>query len=534
MSGSKSRLKASLAAGYGKPKEDPFDFSRIEYYFANAAAGKESYPLSDKTCHDVDFDEVFMFADRTISKVGQQCLYAAMRTIDFTGGSSRRVDGLADVLAADPALRETIGVQLSRLSGQNAYHLPALFLAPHLQPPDWFWVVRTLPFVSLLLIALVPFYPLVLLLLLAVLTFNYGIHYWNKKNLFHYISSIPQLLILKQVTRELLKQEKLGPPPGGLVQATETLDKVGYSVSFLQVEARMQSEVGLIGEVVTELIKALFLLEPLLLFYALGQLEAKRADMESIFEYVGVIDVALSVCSLRHGLAYYCKPTPCNAQKQFLATDLYHPLIVSPVANSIAVAGKSVLLTGSNMSGKTTFIRTVGINAILAQTLHTCLAREFTMPPVRVFSAVRIADDLLSDKSYYFEEVLTIRNMIEESHAPAQTLFLLDELFKGTNTIERIAAGKAVLSHLNRGNHLVFVSTHDIELTDLLEAGFDLYHFTELVENDNIAFDYKLRPGNLTTRNAIRILELNAYPVEIIREARDLSEKMTSAVAKTG
>jgi hypothetical protein len=534
MSRSKRALKASLEAGYGKPKKDLFDFARIRYYFDNAAPKKESDTLSDKTCHDLDFDEVFMFADRTVSKVGQQCLYATLRTIDFTGGRSWRLDRLATLLEADAALRETVGAQLSRLSGKNAYHLPALFLAPHLQPPDWFWVVRTLPFVSLVLIGLVPFYPPVLLLLLAVLTINYGIHYWNKKNLFRYIASIPQLLILKQVTRELLKQEKLGPPPDGLVQATGTLDKVGYSVSFLQLEARMQSEVGQVAEVVTELIKALFLLEPLLLFYALGQLEAKRGDIESVFEYVGSIDVALSVCSLRAGLAYYCKPTPGEAGKQFAATDLYHPLIVSPVANSIAVTGKSVLLTGSNMSGKTTFIRTVGINAILAQTLHTCLARAFTMPPMRVLSAVRITDDLLSDKSYYFEEVLTIRHMIEESHSPAQSLFLLDELFKGTNTIERIAAGKAVLSHLNRSNHLVFVSTHDLELTNYLEEDFDLYHFTEVVEDDKIAFDYKLRSGNLTTRNAIRILELNAYPAEIIREARALSEKMMNAVAKMG
>ncbi len=534
MSGPKSRLKASLEAGYGKPKKELFDFARIEYHFANAPAGKESYPLPDKTCRDLDFDEVFMFADRTVSKVGQQCLYATMRTLDFSGQRSRRLDRLADVLAADPALRETVGLQLSRLSDQNAYHLPALFLAPHLQPPGWFPVVRALPFVSLLLIGLIPFFPPVLLLLLAVLIVNYGIHYWNKKNLFQYISSIPQLLILKQVTRELLKQEKLGPVPDGLLQATETLDKVGYSVSFLQLEARMQSEVGQLVEVVTEFVKALFLLEPLLLFYALRQLEAKRADIESVFGYVGSIDMALSICSLRTGLAYYCKPTPCGAQKHFAATDLYHPLIVSPVANSIAVTGKSVLITGSNMSGKTTFIRTVGINAIFAQTLHTCLAREFTLPPVRVLSTIRLTDDLLSDKSYYFEEVLTIRHLIEESHAPAQTLFLLDELFKGTNTIERIAAGKAVLSHLNRGNHLVFVSTHDIELTDLLEGDFDLYHFNEQVENDKILFDYKLRVGNLTTRNAIRILELNAYPAEIIREARELSEKMTNPVAKTG
>ncbi len=148
MSGSKRELKASLEGGYGKPKKDLFDFAKIEYYFDNAATQPESYILSDRTCHDVDFDEVFMFADRTVSKVGQQWLYATMRTIDFTGQRRRQLDRLTTVLEADPALRETVGVQLSRLSGQNAYHLPALFLAPHLQPPDWFWAVRALPFVS--------------------------------------------------------------------------------------------------------------------------------------------------------------------------------------------------------------------------------------------------------------------------------------------------------------------------------------------------------------------------------------------------
>jgi DNA mismatch repair ATPase MutS len=121
--------------------------------------------------------------------------------------------------------------------------------------------------------------------------------------------------------------------------------------------------------------------------------------------------------------------------------------------------------------------------------------------------------------------------MIEESQSEIQTLFLLDEIFKGTNTVERIAAGKAVLSYLNKGQHIVFVSTHDIELTDYLKDSFDLYHFTEVVEDDKIAFDYKLKEGNLKTRNAIRILELNQYPIEVINEAKILSEKITNTMA---
>jgi DNA mismatch repair ATPase MutS len=146
---------------------------------------------------------------------------------------------------------------------------------------------------------------------------------------------------------------------------------------------------------------------------------------------------------------------------------------------------------------------------------------------MRIFSAIRVTDDLLNEKSYYLEEVLLIKGMIDESQSEIQTLFLLDELFKGTNTVERIAAGKAVLNYLNKGKHIVFVSTHDIELADYLKNTFDLYHFTEIVEDDKIVFDYKLKEGDLKTRNAIRILELNAYPTEIIREAKALSEKIT-------
>jgi DNA mismatch repair ATPase MutS len=108
-------------------------------------------------------------------------------------------------------------------------------------------------------------------------------------------------------------------------------------------------------------------------------------------------------------------------------------------------------------------------------------------------------------------------------------LFLLDEIFKGTNTVERIAAGKAVLSYIGKDKNLVFVSTHDIELTDLLSDSYELYHFTEIVEHEHILFDYKLKKGNLATRNAIRILEFNDYPVELIAEAKEISRKITAA-----
>jgi DNA mismatch repair ATPase MutS len=116
--------------------------------------------------------------------------------------------------------------------------------------------------------------------------------------------------------------------------------------------------------------------------------------------------------------------------------------------------------------------------------------------------------------------------MVKESRSGFKTLFLLDEIFKGTNTIERIAAGKAVLSYIRKNGNIVFVSTHDIELTGLLNETYDLYHFTETVESDHVHFDYKLKNGGLKTRNAIRILEVNGYPQELIEEARAISNRI--------
>ncbi len=116
--------------------------------------------------------------------------------------------------------------------------------------------------------------------------------------------------------------------------------------------------------------------------------------------------------------------------------------------------------------------------------------------------------------------------MIVESESGYQNLFLLDELFKGTNTVERISSGKAVLSYLNRDENLVVVSTHDIELIELLSKTYNYFHFAESVENDLLTFDYKLKQGKSMNTNAIRILEINKFPEEITEEAKSLARQL--------
>ncbi len=121
--------------------------------------------------------------------------------------------------------------------------------------------------------------------------------------------------------------------------------------------------------------------------------------------------------------------------------------------------------------------------------------------------------------------------MIEESTSEEIHLFLIDELYKGTNSIERIGAGVATLSYLAQNNNLVCASTHDLELNEFLKGEYANYHFTEQVNDASIKFDYRLHHGKLQNTNAIRILEVNQYPTEITEKARGIAARLSKTRA---
>lgn len=521
----KKKQITKLIESFGKPKDDSFHFELIESYFRGKSNANAFQILSDKTCNDLDFDELFMFIDRTQSKIGQQYLYNKLRVIPTDSDETDRQEKIINHFINEPDFRLSVQRQLSKLNEHEVYYVASLFQEEVLQPPRWFFIVRLLSFSSLLCLIMSFFNPNLFLVLLGIIVVNFGVHYWNKKNLYRYVGSIPQLLKLNTVARELHKTPLLKEINPRLQQSITIIDKVRHRMSFFNLETKLQSDIQLIFWGILELVKIFFLLEPLLLFDTLKQLDTKRKEIEDVFTFVGETDSLLSTASLRKGLNGFCIPTITDKKQTLSAQNAYHPLILNCIKNSIRVKKKSILLTGSNMSGKTSFIRTIGINIITGLTLNTCFAEEFSMPRIRIYSAIRISDDLLNDKSYYFEEVLTIKDMIDKCDAKTPNIFLLDEIFKGTNTVERISAGKAVLSALAKDN-IVFVSTHDIELADLLNSEYELYHFSENVSNKTVDFDYKIKEGKLKNRNAIRILQINDYPDNIIKEAIEISKEL--------
>ncbi len=519
-----NKTKTKLAAAYGCPKKGYFHFDAIKRYFTKKDNNTAYQVLSDKTCADLDFEELFMFVDRTTTKIGQQYLYNRLRVIEQQNPIDSKREELISKFQSDEAFRLKTQLLINKQNKGHAYYLSSLFQDTHESPPGWFSIVPVLSFASLAFLIMIVFQPKFILLFMLVFCVNMGIHYWNKQMADSYSRSLPQLLRLNNIAAQLHKEKQFAILAPDLKRSMNVIAEIAKKMLLFKVEADMQGEFKVVVWGALELIKAAFLLEPLFLYDILKALDAKRKEIENVFSFVGEIDCLISIASLRAGLDSYC--IPVIEDTELAATDIYHPVIPACVTNTIKLTGNSVLLTGSNMSGKTTFIRTIGLNVIAGLTLNTCFAKELTLPRLQIYSAIRISDDLMNNKSYYFEEVTTIKELLDRSTSGQRNLFLLDEIFKGTNTVERISGGKAVLSALARNNNLVFVSTHDIELTDLLADSYEQYHFSEIVDNSSVGFDYKLKEGKLRNRNAIRILELNGYPDAVIAEAKMLAQKL--------
>ena len=200
----RKRQRAELLANYHKVKSGTFSFSGIERYFAESDKTGVHQAIDDKTYHDLDLDELFMFADRTVSRVGQQYYYHIFRTIPSGSDRVHRFEHLIELLEEDAALKEAVLLQLSRLHRREAYRITTLIHDEYIRKPRWFWVIRTLALTSVGVILLSFWYPQWLIPLILLFATNFIFHFWNKENIFRYSEAIPQLIILNQVAQELL------------------------------------------------------------------------------------------------------------------------------------------------------------------------------------------------------------------------------------------------------------------------------------------------------------------------------------------
>jgi DNA mismatch repair ATPase MutS len=255
----------------------------------------------------------------------------------------------------------------------------------------------------------------------------------------------------------------------------------------------------------------------------------KLDNVMQLFAFVGQIDMDIAVASFQESVPYYCAPTYtdcCTIQME----EAYHPLLDDPVSNDLKLEG-SCIITGSNASGKSTFIKAVAINAILAQNIRTCMAKKFEMPPMQIVTSMTVRDDITEGESYYIKELHYLKRVVEEVDKNRITLCIIDEILRGTNTQERLAASEAILTYIAQRDCIVIVATHDMELAESMHTKYRCLHFCNYIREGNIVFDYKIYEGMNETTNALKLLEYIGFPDEIVTMAEhNLQESESLAV----
>ncbi|MFT2007414.1 MutS-related protein [Pontibacter sp. 13R65] len=257
--------------------------------------------------------------------------------------------------------------------------------------------------------------------------------------------------------------------------------------------------------------------------YRLESWKQNRLDqVEHSFEVLATFEALASIASFQVANPDYAVPELSSVPFKFKAEELAHPLIftVSRVANNFEMqgAGKTMVVTGSNMSGKTTFLRTVGINIVLALMGAPACADKLKVAPVQVYTAMRTADNLAENTSSFYAELKRLRillQMTEEEQEPV--FYLLDEILKGTNSRDRHAGAMALIRQLHQRNTSGLISTHDLELGAMeqeLTGSVENYSFNSTIEGDKIIFDYTLQRGICRSFNASKLMQLMGIAIE--------------------
>ena len=514
---SRTRLRRLEAAWHQPAARSPY-FSLIARYYHHVQHEPAYQRLPNQTWADLNGDLLFGLLDATVSPVGQQCLYHRLRSPLADEDTLHEFDAAATLLAQQPGSRGQALLALDQLTAHEAYYLTDLLSG---QPLPTLPGAHFAPLLALGLLATLLggfWLPVLWLGTGAFALTNAVFHFWQLKRIRNCVRPLLQLGRLRRAGQALQRAALPLRPLQQLAAPLARLGTIMWQVAFFQVEDNL---------LVLSLLKMLLLLDVLLYARCRVAVQQHAPAIRTVFEAVGYVDCALAVASFRQRHAT-CVPHFGPAAEGIQLQAGYHPLVPGCVPNDLTLAGPGVLLTGSNMAGKTTFMRTLGINALLAQTIATCPATAYRAPFCRVLTSLSLADSLPTGKSYYLVEAETMRQLLLACDAaPGSYLLLLDELFKGTNTQERIASNKAVLAYLQPRSWVV-AATHDGELGALLQACYVEYHFCETVTAKDWYFDYRLKAGPLTTRNAIRLLARLHYPAQVVTAAQALSATLAT------
>lgn len=514
------RVRDSIRKQYGKkPDRKEMDFQLTGQYFAEAEHKDTDGLVDDETWNDLDMSEVFQRLNATCSFAGEQYLYASLRILSQDEEKFSKYERRMSYFEENPKERAEIQFELYKIGKRPSYYyLPSFFnnIDAFKMSRVTFYRVMQAAILASLLLCLVLRTKWILIATFCLFLINIVIHGLMKGEYDTQLEVIEGIYGLMQVMRKLTgsRAGEFGEEFKEFYHIAADLKASEKSFSYLLGRKRA-SATGDFMEMAATYITGALLLDCTMYNKIIREIEERIDTFIWLYELVGELDMLISIASFRKSLPAYCLPD-FHEELSIEMEDIYHPLIDNPVYNSVRLH-KNTIITGSNASGKSTFIKAAAINEIFAQTIHTCTARRFVLPPTYVKSSMAVRDNLMAGESYYIREIKSLKRTALSTDGRLPVFCAIDEILRGTNTNERLAASASILRYLQDKNCIVLVATHDLELLDMLkDSGYDNYYFSEQPEAEDVIFDYKIHSGVSKNTNAIRLLERIGFPEEVI------------------
>lgn len=520
-------------------------FVRMDSYFRRHETGGQ---LDDITWNDLGMDEIFKRMNYTLSASGEEYLYYTLRTLRQSGEELAHLEETICFFMEHPDQRVKVQLAARKLGYTGKYSLYDYLdnldlLGERSSRKHILCDVLFLPLIGLLWVN----FSTAILGIAVLVIYNIVSYFKEKGEIDPYITSFSYIMRLMQSCGDL---EKVHAPVCSrewerIRKARAGLQGMKRNSGWVMSPYRGNAS-GDILAIFMDYVRMVFHVDLIKFNGMLKVLRGHQEDVDTLIQVMGYVETAIAVGifrisleasgaedgerngELREAGREWCVPE-FTGEEEIVLEAGYHPLLNYPVKNGIA-AGRGVLLTGSNASGKSTFLKMVALNAILAQTVHTCAAARYRAPFFQVYSSMALRDDMGSGESYYIVEIKALKRILDAAaQRKGRILCFVDEVLRGTNTVERIAASTQILKSLGSSGILCFAATHDIELTELLQKDFDNYHFEEEVREGDIFFNYRLKEGKATTRNAIRLLELMGYDQAVIQRASAQAEHFVAS-----
>ncbi len=529
MSDKANKEKAkNINNSFGKRQKREYkleEFQGIKNYFFRF---KEDNSIDEITANDLDIDKIYMAYNYSVSAAGDDYLYYRLRTPRKDYEQLLKDEQKIEYVSSNKEVRENLlryflGIgRMRRISFTDFIDV--------IEDASFSSVIPDYLGILLLILSIVFIFfnaPLGIAALVFVMAYNIISYYKKRGEMEAYTIGCAYIMSLLANVKKLdsFKDSPLEEDTVILQSLCKELSKITKSYSFIATTYR-QTGAGNPLDIFADYLKMILHIDIIRFNKLIKELKAHIDDVYKLYYLTGKLESYISIASFRKALPGYSIPNLDDSLCGIEALEVYHPLLDNPVKNSIST-DKSVLITGSNASGKSTFLKSIAISVLLAETINTVCADSFKSPRYTVFSSMSLRDDITKGDSYFMAEIKSFKRIVDyvDNHRGEKVIAFTDELLRGTNTIERIAACNSILRNLSSSDTLVFSATHDIELTELLNGKYENYHFDEdFVEND-VVFNYKIKEGKATSKNAIKLLTVMGFDEHVVDNAKVIADR---------